>query len=81
MLALTFEPPDVDAALPAYAPPFAFPANALHSHAPCGLSREGLSRQTACVGTASGGSRLSLLFVFLAPLALLVIHNFCCKYM
>jgi hypothetical protein len=68
MLALTSEPPDVDAALPEYAPPFAFPAHELHSHAPFGLSRDGLSRPTARVSTASSGNRLSFVSVSLRRL-------------
>jgi hypothetical protein len=69
MLALTPESADVDAALPAYAPPLACSAHALHSHAPFGPSRDGLSPPTARASTASGGRRLSSLPVFLAPLA------------
>jgi hypothetical protein len=69
MLTLTPEPAGVDAALPAYTLPYALPAYALHSHAPFGPSRDGLSPATARAGTASGGSRFSSFSVFLAPLA------------
>jgi hypothetical protein len=63
MLALTPEPADLDPALLAHAPAFAFPALALHSHAPSGSSRDGLSLLMTRTSAASGGIRMLCLCV------------------
>jgi hypothetical protein len=69
MLVLTPEPADLDPALLAHTPPFAFPALALHSHAPSGSSRDGLSLLMTRTSAASGGIRMLCLSVCLRPSA------------